>query len=94
MASPLTHFYVSNNCGDYPGWSCSATTTGLLAQFAAAADDTARKQIAVAIQEDAYRTTPSVMWGQFSRPAGYRTRLQDLVQSSFQIFWGVRMATA
>ena len=94
MASPLTHFYVSNNCADYPGWSCSATTTGLLAQFAAATDDAARRRIAVAIQEDAYRTTPNVMWGQFSRPAGYRARLQNLVQSSFPIFWGVRLATA
>ncbi|MGI4955444.1 MAG: ABC transporter substrate-binding protein [Janthinobacterium lividum] len=94
MASPLTHFYISNNCGDYPGWSCSAATTALLAQFAAATDDAARKRIAVAIQEDAYRTTPSVMWGQFSRPAGYRSRLQNLIQSSFPIFWGVRLASA
>jgi len=94
MASPLTHFYISNNCGDYPGWSCSDTTTGLLGDFVAASDDAARKRIAVAIQEDAYRTTPTVMWGQFSRPAGYRNRLQGLVQSSFPIFWGVRLGDA
>jgi peptide/nickel transport system substrate-binding protein len=92
MASPLTHFYVSNNCGDYPGWSCSEAMSGLLAKFLAAPDDAARKQLATAIQEDAYRTTPSVMWGQFSRPAGYRTRLTGLPQSSFPIFWGVEVA--
>ena len=36
MASPLTHFYITNNCGDYPGWSCDATITALLAAFAKA----------------------------------------------------------
>ncbi|RKK02992.1 ABC transporter substrate-binding protein [Pseudoroseomonas wenyumeiae] len=94
MASPLTHFYVSNNCADYTGWSCSEPMSELLIQFAAAPDDAARARIAAAIQEDAYRTTPTVMWGQFSRPAGYRSRLQGLVQSSFPIFWGVRLADA
>jgi peptide/nickel transport system substrate-binding protein len=94
MASPLTHFYISNNCGDYPGWSCSEPMSALLTQFAAAPDDASRARIAAAIQEDAYRTTPSVMWGQFSRPAGYRRRLQGLAQSSYPIFWGVRLAAA
>ena len=91
MASPLTHFYVANNCGDYPGWSCSDAMTKLLEQFAAAPDDTARKALAASIQEEAYRQTPSVMWGQFARPAGYRTRLSDLIQSSFPMFWNVRV---
>jgi peptide/nickel transport system substrate-binding protein len=92
MDSPLTHFYVSNNCADYPGFSCSQTMTGLLADFAGAPDEAARKAIAAKIQEDAYRLVPSVMWGQFSRPAGYSDRLQDLIQSSFPIFWNVRVA--
>lgn len=94
MASPLTHFYISNNCGDYPGWSCSAPMTALLTRFAAAPDDDARRTLAAAIQEEAYRTTPSVMWGQFARPAGHRTRLLDLIPSSFPIFWNVRLGTA
>ena len=94
MASPLTHFYISNNCGDYPGWSCSPTMTRLLEDFAAAPDEAARKALAASIQEEAYRQTPSVMWGQFARPAGYRTRLTDLIQSSFPMFWNVRVAAA
>lgn len=94
MASPLTHFYVANNCADYAGWSCSATMTRLLDAFAAAPDDAARKTIAVSMQEEAYRQTPSVMWGQFSRPAGYRDRLRDLIPSSFPLFWNLRLATA
>ena len=94
MASPLTNFYIGNNCADYPGWSCDATTTKLLAEFAAAPDEAEHKRIAAAIQVEAYRTTPCVMWGQFSRPAGYRTRLTDLIQSSFPIFWNVKLAAA
>ncbi|WP_431272852.1 hypothetical protein [Dankookia sp. P2] len=30
MASPLNHFYIANNCADYPGWSCDAGIDGLL----------------------------------------------------------------
>jgi len=92
MVSPLTHFYVGNNCGDYPGWSCSQPMAAMLRDFAAAADDAARKALAVQIQEEAYRLVPSVMWGQFSRPAGYRTRLRNLIQSSFPMFWNVETA--
>ena len=93
MASPLTHFYVSNNCADYPGWSCSAEITTHLQQFADAPDDAGRKAVAALIQEDAYKLVPSVMWGQFSRPAGYRTRLAGLIQSSFPMFWNVQVAS-
>jgi peptide/nickel transport system substrate-binding protein len=42
MDSPLTHFYVSNNCADYPGWNCSEVMTGMLRDFAAAPDDATR----------------------------------------------------
>lgn len=94
MASPLTHFYISNNCADYPGWSCSKTVTDLIAEFVAAPDDAARKAIAAKIQVEAYKDTPSVMWGQFARPAGYRTRLTGLIQSAYPIFWNVKLAQA
>jgi peptide/nickel transport system substrate-binding protein len=94
MISPLTHFYIAGNCSDYPGWSCSAVMTGLLADFRTAPDDAARKALAAKIQIEAYQLVPSVMWGQFARPAGYRTRLRNLVQSSFPIFWQVELATA
>ena len=94
MVSPLTNFYIGNNCNDYPGWSCDSRITKLLADFAAAPDDAARKAVAAAIQVAAYETTPCVMWGQFSRPAGYRTRLTDLLETSFPIFWNVKLSAA
>ena len=89
MISPLTHFYVSSNCSDYPGWTCDPRVTGLLKQFADADTQDARKAIAAQIQTDEYETVPSVMWGQFTLPAAYRTTLTGLIQSSFPMFWGV-----
>ena len=89
--SPLTHFYVANNCADYPGWSCDTGITGLLEQFAAAPDLAARKVLAEKIQAASYALTPSVMWGQFARPAGYRARLKNFVESSFPMFWQVEV---
>ena len=91
MDSPLTHFYVANNCADYPGWSCDAAMSKLLEDFAAAPDMPARRKIADQIQAAAYRLTPSVMWGQFSRPAGYGKRLKNMVISSFPMFWRVEV---
>ena len=91
MTSPLTHFYVANNCSDYPGWSCSPLISEKLVAYAKAADPAARKRIAAEIQVEAYQNTPSVMWGQFCRPAGYRSRLTNLIQSSFPMFWQVAL---
>ncbi len=92
MVSPLNHFYVASSCADYPGWSCDSRVPALLARFARAEDLPARRGIAAEIQSIAYETVPSVMWGQFSRPAAYRTRLKALPQSSFPIFWAVEAA--
>jgi peptide/nickel transport system substrate-binding protein len=89
MDSPLTHFYVANTCADYPGWSCDPAITKLLEDFVAAPDLAARKKLADDIQLAAYQLVPSVMWGQFARPAGYRKRLKNMIVSSFPMFWQV-----
>ena len=89
MDSPLTHFYTANNCADYPGWSCDPGMTKLLEDFAAAPDLDTRKRIAGEIQTVAYQLVPSVMWGQFARPAGYRKRLKGMIVSAFPMFWDV-----
>ncbi len=92
MVSPLNHFYVASTCADYPGWSCDNRIPALLTRFAKAEAAPERKSIAAEIQSIAYDIVPSVMWGQFSRPAAYRTRLKNLPQSSFPIFWEVEAA--
>ncbi len=89
MDSPLTHFYVANNCADYPGWSCDAAMTKLLDDFANAPDFATRRSIADQIQVAAYQLVPAVMWGQFARPAGYRKRLKNMIVSAFPMFWQV-----
>jgi peptide/nickel transport system substrate-binding protein len=87
MMSPLTHFYIGNNCVNYAGWSCDAVISEKLAAYGKSADPAVRKRIAAEIQTQAYKDTPSVLWGQFSRPAGYRARVKNMVQSSFPMFW-------
>jgi peptide/nickel transport system substrate-binding protein len=32
---------------------------------------------------------PSLMWGQFTIPAGYRSDLKGLIQSDYPMFWEV-----
>ena len=92
MASPLTHFYITNNCGDYPGWSCDPAVTTLLAAFVKANGPDERKSIAAKIQAAAYESVPSVMWGQFAIPVGYRSRVKNLIQSAFPMLWNVEIS--
>ena len=89
MYSPLTHFYVAATCNDFPGWSCDNRVPELMKAFTRAATAEERKKIAADIQAVSYEMVPSVMWGQFTIPAGYRTDLKDLIQSSYPMFWEV-----
>lgn len=91
MVSPLNHFYIASTCADYPGWSCDNRLPPLLKQFARAETLESKRTIAAEIQRIAYELVPSVMWGQFARPAAYRTRLKNMARSSFPIFWGVEV---
>ena len=92
MLNPLTHFYVASACADYPGWSCDARLPLLLEKFAKADGLEAQRKLAAEIQTVAYELTPSVMWGQFTRPAGYRTTLHNFIESSYPMFWQVEKA--
>ena len=89
MYSPLTHFYVAATCNDFPGWSCDERIPSLLKAFTRAGTVDERKRIATEIQVAAYELTPSVMWGQFTIPAGYRNKLKNLIQSDYPMFWEV-----
>jgi peptide/nickel transport system substrate-binding protein len=92
MYSPLTHFYVAANCSEFPGWSCDQRVTPLMTDFVMAESLEQRRKIAEQIQLDTYDSVPSVMWGQFTVPTGYRTTLSGLVESSFPMFWAVDKA--
>ena len=89
MVSPLNHFYIASTCADYPGWSCDARIPTLVERFAKAGTLEEKRKLADEIQVIAYELVPSLMWGQFSRPAGYRSRMKGLIRSSFPIFWEV-----
>ncbi len=91
MFSPLTHFYVSNTCADYPGWDCDRGIERMLGAFAGAADPAERRRLAEEIQAAAARHVPSVMWGQFTIPAGIRDRLRDVPRAAYPMFWEARV---
>jgi peptide/nickel transport system substrate-binding protein len=91
MFSPLTHFYVSNTCADFPGWDCDRGIEAALRDFAATADPAQRRAIAARIQALVVQHVPSLPWGQFTIPAGYRDRLKDLPQAAYPMFWGARL---
>ena len=92
MISPLTHFYIASTCADFPGWSCDPAIPPLLEAYARAEDAAARRRVAAEIQQAAYALTPSVMWGQFTIPAGYRTHLTGMIETSYPLFWQVDRA--
>lgn len=89
LSSPLTHFYVSANCIDFPGWSCEPRMTPLFDRFLAAPDETQRRAIAADIQRLAYENVPAVMWGQFTYARAWRAELQGLSAEGFPVFWNV-----
>jgi len=92
MLNPLTHFYVAATCGDFPGWSCDQRIPELLKQFTKADGLAAQRRVAAEIQKLSYELTPAVMWGQFTRPAGYRNTLKNFIESSYPFFWNVEKA--
>lgn len=91
MFSPLTHFYVSNNCADFPGWSCDRDMETAVRDFANTADPAQRRALAERIQEGVVRDTTALMWGQFTIPAGHRERLRNLPQAAYPMFWGATL---
>jgi peptide/nickel transport system substrate-binding protein len=91
MFSPLTHFYVSNTCADFPGWDCDRTIEALLREFANTTDPAERRRLAEAIQRAAVPHVPNVMWGQFTIPAGLRERLKDMPRAAYPMFWEARL---
>jgi peptide/nickel transport system substrate-binding protein len=91
MFSPLTHFYIANTCADFPGWDCDSAIQAALRDFAATADPAERRAIAARIQARVVEHVPSLMWGQFTIPAGYRDRLRDLPRAAYPMFWGARV---
>jgi peptide/nickel transport system substrate-binding protein len=91
MFSPLTNFYVSNTCADFPGWDCDRTIERLLSEFANAADGRSASAWPGRSRPPRFRTCPSVMWGQFTIPAGMRERLRDVPRAAYPMFWEARL---
>lgn len=90
MMSPLTHYYIATICDpSYHASVCDTRVPPLLAQFSRAPDVAAQKRIADELHQVVYQLTPSILWGQFTRPAGYRNTLKNLIRSAYPMFWEV-----
>ena len=93
MMSPLTHYYIATICDpNYHASVCDTRVPALLAQFSKAGDLAEQRRIAAEVQAVAYELTPSILWGQFTRPAGFRTSLSNLIRSAYPMFWQVEKA--
>ncbi len=90
LSSPLTHFYIANNCNDYAGWHCDARLDPLLDAFARAEGVEERRRIAAEISKVAFEITPALMWGQLAQPAAYRAGLRGVIPSSIPVFWNAQ----
>ena len=64
---------------------------GLIDDFARAGDGATRRELAGRIQAAAVAHVPSVMWGQFTIPAGHRDRLRNLPRAAYPMFWEVEV---
>ncbi|MFT3802348.1 MAG: ABC transporter substrate-binding protein [Burkholderiaceae bacterium] len=90
LMSPLTHFYVAQNCVKDVGWHCDERLTKLLDEFQAASDHDGQKRLAEEIQKVVYQISPAILYGQFAQPAAYRTDLKGVIESSIPVFWNIR----
>jgi peptide/nickel transport system substrate-binding protein len=89
LSSPLTHFYIVNNCNEYPGWHCDPRLDPLLTAFARAGNEEERRRVADQISAVAYDLVPAVMWGQLAQPAAYRSNLRGVIPSAVPVFWNI-----
>lgn len=90
LMSPLTHFYIANNCVDYTGWHCDERYNGLLNEFQATSDPAEQRRLAKEIQKITYDITPAVPFAQFTQPAAYRSELKGVIESSIPVFWNIK----
>jgi peptide/nickel transport system substrate-binding protein len=90
LVNPLSDPAVFNNCNRYnPGWYCDEDLTELLRQYAVAADEEQRHDLAGQIQKAFHRNVNFVLGGQLSAPMAYRADLKGVIPFAFPVFWNV-----
>ena len=89
LATPLSNYPIANNCANFPGWSCDAATTPLLAAFGAARGLPRQREIAADIQARAHAEVALALAGQFAVPPAYRANLQGLLEVPVPVFWNL-----
>lgn len=73
-----------------PGWPDDPRLQAMLAEFLAAPDDAARRQLGEAIGSRAAEVLPFLPLGQFQQPTAVRTSISGIVPGGAVMFWGLR----
>jgi peptide/nickel transport system substrate-binding protein len=71
------------------GWPTDQTLEELRERWIFADDESARKQLAAEIQEQAYQSLPIISVGQFAIPTAYRDSLSGIVPTPVIVMWNV-----
>jgi len=89
--NPISNFTVAAaGRTSWPGWPEVPEIESLRAKFARAADFAERKDIAARIQKLVIDEGVVMPLGQLIRPAAYRTRLTDVLESPVTVFWNLK----
>ncbi|HZB94275.1 MAG TPA: ABC transporter substrate-binding protein, partial [Stellaceae bacterium] len=90
MLNPALNFPL-NAVGEkgWFGWASDEKLVALRAQWMAASDPAAQKQIATAMQEEAFASVPFIPTGQFVMPTAFRKTLSGVVPAPVVFLWNV-----
>ncbi len=71
------------------GWPTDPEIEALHDRWLDSEDPAAQKEIAAALQAEAFRTVPYIPIGQFAIPTAYRNNLSGLISSPVLEMWNV-----
>ena len=91
--SPASHLALrGNGKAAWSGWPTDPKMEQLRTQWFAAPDLAAEREIAAAMEQEAFDQVPYVPLGQIKQPTLYRSGVTDIVPASAPFFWGLKKA--
>ncbi len=91
ILDPVMSSYLAANCDKAAvGWPCDPKIEKLRDEFAKAATDAQRKELATAVQVRVSEFPTHVHLGQYNMPAAIRNTLSGHLQAPVPMFWNVK----
>ncbi len=92
-ASPASNIQLrSTGASALYGWPDFPTIEALRDKWFLAPDQDAQREVAAALQQEAFVRLPYIPTGQFFTPTAYRTTLSHVIPGPIPFFWGVEKA--